>query len=116
VDDEEKMLKLFSEILSRVDFTVLTASNGKDGMELAISEAPDLILLDVMMPSVDGSEVFNNLSNDERTKNIPVAFLTSIVKEEEASVYKGKIGGHEFISKSTSRQDLIARVRALLSK
>lgn len=116
VDDEERMLKLFSEILLREGLGVLTASDGKSGFELAVSESPDLILLDIMMPSVDGAQVLDNLSKDARTKNIQVAFLTALVREEEVASGKGKIGGHEYISKSTPKEKFIQRVKELLSR
>jgi CheY-like chemotaxis protein len=115
VDDEERMLRLFSEILLREGYNVVVASDGKKGAELALSESPDLILLDVMMPSVDGTQVFDGLSKDPRTKNIPVAFLTALVREEEIESTSGKIGGHEYISKSTPKDKFVQRVKGLLS-
>ena len=115
VDDEEKALRLYASILRKAGYDVVTASNATLGIELAISAQPDLILLDVMMPAVDGAEALATLSENARTKHIPVIFLTSLLKEEEQDDPQGEIGGHEFISKSTPNARVVARVKKALS-
>jgi CheY-like chemotaxis protein len=115
VDDEERILKLYSAILMREGYEVLTASDAKKGFDLAVSAQPNLILLDVMMPSVTGGEAFENLSENASTKHIPVIFLTSIVKEEEVEAARGKIGGREYISKSTPIEKFVEKVKKALS-
>ena len=116
VDDDEKLLKLYSAILVKEGYNVLTASDGRKGVDLALSALPNLILLDVMMPDMDGGEVCERLTENPKTKNIPVVFLTSLVKEEEVEYGKGDIGGREYISKSTPKENFIARVKSVLSK
>lgn len=114
IDDDEKVLKLYSDILVKEGYAVLTACDGLKGLDSAVSGKPDLILLDVMMPSLDGVQVFEQLSQDTRTGNIPVVFLTSLVKDEEVRQTRGEIGGHEYISKSTPRERFLARVKEIL--
>lgn len=114
VDDDAKMLKLYSAILVKEGYEVLTASDGKEGYDLAVSAKPNLILLDVMMPSVDGVQAFEYLSENPSTKSIPVVFLTSLVKEEEVEAKAGEIGGREYISKSTPKEKFIARIKDIL--
>ena len=111
VDDEEKFTKLYSTILMKEGYEVVTASGAERGLELAVSSQPDLILLDVMMPSVDGPEMLERLAADARTKHIPVIFLTSLIKEGEA---QAEIGGHTYISKSAPREKFIAEVKQAL--
>ncbi len=115
IDDDENILKLYSSILRRERYEVLTASNAKNGFALAVSAQPNLILLDVVMPSADGGQAVKNLSENASTKNIPVIFLTSMVQEEEVEATRGKIGGHAFISKSTPIPKFIAMVKQALS-
>ncbi len=115
VDDDEKLLKLYSAILTKEGYDVLTVSDGKKGRDLAVSAKPDLILLDVMMPGLDGGEVCEQLAENLITKSISVVFLTSLVGEEEVERGKGNIGGREYISKSTPKEKLIARIKKILS-
>ena len=100
VDDEEKFTKLYSTILMKEGYEVTTASGAQKGFDLAVSMQPNLILLDIMMPSINGAEALETLSEDERTKHIPVIFLTSLIKEGEVDDAQGEIGGREYISKS----------------
>lgn len=116
VDDNEKLLTLYSTVLSNAGYEVLTAANATGAFELAVSAQPNLILLDVMMPSLDGADAFGYLSRDSSTKDIPVIFLTSLVTEDEVKAARGQIGGREYISKSTSMTHLIGTVREALSR
>ena len=115
VDDDAMILKLYSEILSKEGFEVLTAGDAKKGFDLAVSQAPDLILLDIMMPDVDGTRAHECLSQDVRTKGIKVVFLTALVKEEEVAASGGNIGGLDYISKSTPKEKFVSRVKEILS-
>ena len=93
----------------------MTASGAKKGFDLAVSAQPNLILLDIVMPSVDGAEALKTLSEDARTKHIPVIFLTSLIKEGEADDAQGEVGGREYISKSAPNDKIVARVKQALS-
>ena len=115
VDDEKKILSLYSKIMRQAGYEVLTASSAQKGLDMAVATQPDLILLDVMMPLVDGTEAQRNLSENAGTRHIPVIFLTSLLKEGEADDTQGEIGGHEFISKSTPNAKIVAKVKEALA-
>src|SRR5665811_1605520 len=115
VDDDERVLTLYSDILRREGYEVLTTANARKALELAVSAQPNLILLDVMMPSLDGGDAFGLLSGNSSTKKIPVIFLTSLVSEDEVEAGKGKIGGREYMSKSTLIPKFVATVKEALS-
>ncbi len=115
VDDDAKELELYQDILLSQGFNVLTADNGEDGLKLAIENIPDLILLDVMMPKKDGGKVSKDLLANNKTSNIPVIYLTSIITEEEVKAQHGKVSGRFIISKSSPRAELIQRINEVLS-
>lgn len=115
VDDDAKELELYQDVLSSQGFDVLTASNGEDGLKLAVENIPDLILLDVMMPKKDGGKVSQDLLRNDKTKDIPVIYLTSIITEEEVKAQHGVVSGRFIISKSSSRADLVQRIKEVLS-
>ena len=116
VDDDQSLLTLYSAILRKEGYEVLTAPDARKAFALAVSAQPSLILLDVVMPSIDGGDAFGDLSNNSSTKEIPVIFLTSLVKEDEVEAGRGKIGGREYISKSTPMAKFVATVKEALSR
>jgi len=116
VDDDERLLSLYSSILRREGHEVRTAPNARKALDLAVSAQPDLILLDVMMPALDGGDAFGLLSGNTSTKDIPVIFLTSLVKEDEVKAGRGKIGGRDYISKSTPMPQFTALVKDALAR
>ena len=115
VDDDEKMRSLYQDILLSEGFDILVAANGEDGLRLAIANRPDLILLDVMMPYKKGGEVSDDLLDNNKTKDIPVIYLTSIITEEEVKAQQGVVSERFIISKSSSRQELMQRIREVLA-
>jgi len=115
VDDDPKERELYQDILLSQGFNILVADNGEDGLRLAIDNKPDLILLDVMMPKKKGSEVSKELSENGRTKNIPVMYLTSIITEEEVNSQHGVISGRFIVSKSSGREEFLKRVNDILN-
>ncbi|MCX5678751.1 MAG: response regulator [Candidatus Omnitrophica bacterium] len=114
VDDEDRVRKLYGDILSAEGFEVLLADNGLDCMRLAVEEYPDLILLDLIMPPPDGAETAQRLLENDDTKNIPIIFLTSAITAEESQVETGQIGGRLFMSKSLRIGEVIKMVRKVL--
>ena len=114
VDDEEANLKLLSLFLTCNQYTLHTAGNGKDAIELAKRIRPDLVLLDVMMPEMDGYEVCWILKGDEATKGIPVIFMTALqeIGDETSGFEAGVV---DFISKPLNALVVQARVWAHLS-
>ena len=113
VDDEEDILELLRFNLSRDGYRVVCASSGEQGLKLARSEMPDLIVLDLMLPGVDGLEVTRHLKDDPKTKAIPVTMLTA--KGEESDIVTGlELGADDYITKPFSPRVLLARVKAVL--
>lgn len=113
VDDEPRNIKLLSAHLNAEGYEVLAASNGEEALQMAGSENPDLILLDIMMPEMDGFEATRRLKVDPLTQHIPVVLVTSLDGSE--SRVKGlDAGADEFLTKPVNRAELLVRVRALL--
>jgi len=113
VDDEKINVTLFSAQLNSANYTTLTASSGQEALQLAREKHPDLILLDVMMPHMDGFEVASRLKNNDATKNIPIVMITAL--DDRESKLKGlECGAEEFLSKPVLKAELLLRVRNLL--
>lgn len=114
VDDEVDTLNIFGEILSRAGYEVLKASNGTDAVTIAKNQLPDLIMLDIKMPGMDGVAATDILKENKTTRNIPIIYLTSLVREEQVEhghVLGSKIGNLFFIPKSASKEELLQIVR-----
>jgi two-component system phosphate regulon response regulator PhoB len=115
VDDEEDLLELVRYNLSKEGYRVGCASSGEQAVREARANPPDLILLDLLLPSVDGLEVCKLLKNDARTKQVPIIMLTA--KSEEADVVTGlELGADDYITKPFSPRVLAARVKAVLRR
>ncbi len=115
VDDEEDIRELISFNLSAIGFQTIEAENGKDAIKLAQSSNVDLILLDLMLPIIDGLEVCRILKKDNKTANIPIIMLTA--KSEESDVLIGlELGADDYITKPFSPKILIARIRTILRR
>jgi diguanylate cyclase (GGDEF)-like protein len=108
-DDSLPNIELLEAVLGR-DYELLFATNGKDAVEIALAETPDLILLDVVMPQMDGFEACTRLKADRRTAEIPIIFITALNAEAEEA--RGlELGAIDFISKPFSLAVVQARVR-----
>lgn len=115
VDDEEDILELIRFNLVREGYKVLCAPSGEKALSLAQLEIPDLMVLDLMLPGIDGLEVTKILKNDSRTKDIPIVMVTA--KGEEADIVTGlELGADDYITKPFSPRVLVARVRAVLRR
>lgn len=114
VDDVQLNLDLMKDILSDKDYMIATAINGKSAVAKAKAHHFDLILLDVILPDIDGFEVCRQLKSTEQTKNIPIIFLTAITGNE--NIIKGfQLGAVDYIPKPFSKEELIARVNLHLT-
>ena len=114
VDDEPVNIQLLRRKLEWEGLRVLSADNGQMGLDLARSESPDLILLDIMMPGMDGFEVCQKLSEDDGTKSIPVIFVTA--QNSKAGKLEGlQAGAVDYITKPIDLDETAARVRAQLN-
>ena len=115
VDDEPDILSVLVYHLSREGYQVKTAVNGQGALKAAEADRPDLIILDLMLPGMDGYEVLSRLRSDERLGSIPVILLTALVEEEER--VKGfEVGADDYIAKPFSARELGLRVEALLRR
>jgi two-component system, OmpR family, alkaline phosphatase synthesis response regulator PhoP len=115
VDDEEDILELVRYNLMREGYHILCATTGEDALAKAKRKLPDLILLDLMLPGIDGLEVCKLLKNDSKTEHIPIIMLTA--KSEEADVVSGlEVGADDYITKPFSPKVLTARVRTMLRR
>ena len=114
-EDDGDILALVAYRLERAGYDVITATNGEDAANLAAAERPDLAVLDVMMPRLDGYAVTRRIRADERTATMPVILLTARV--QEADVARGfEAGADDYIKKPFSPQQLHARVQAALGR
>lgn len=115
IDDEEHIVELIRYNLQNAGFDTVEAYNGLDGLALAKKEKPTLILLDVMLPLMDGLEVCRNLRSTEQTKGIPIIMLTA--KSEEIDKILGlELGADDYITKPFSVRELMARIKAVLRR
>ena len=115
VEDEQDLLELLKYNLNREGFNTITASTGEDGLKQVRSHTPDLILLDLMLPAMDGLEVCRTLKSREHTANIPVIMLTA--RGEESDIVRGlEMGADDYITKPFSPRILMARIRAVLRR
>ncbi|MFA7610190.1 MAG: response regulator [Sulfurimonas sp.] len=115
IDDREENLSLFRDILSPYNYDIQVALNGKDGLDIINNFEPELILLDVVMPKMDGYEVLKELKQNKLTKDIPVIFLTA--KDTAEDIVKGlEEGATDYLAKPCHPKELIARVQTHLQK
>ena len=117
VDDEQdftKMVKLNLEETGK--YAVMVENNSNNAFMAAQEFKPDLILLDVMMPGMDGGDVASELRSDDTLKDIPIVFLTAILKKGEIDSSDGTMGGHPFIAKPVSVKDLITCIEKHIAK
>ena len=115
VDDEKDLTELVTFNLQRNGYEVFCAYNGNDALEIARREIPDLILLDLMLPGIDGTEVTRRLKADARTDSIPLIMLTA--KSEETDVVVGlTLGADDYITKPFSMKILLARLATVIRR
>lgn len=115
IEDETDIQELLRYNLTKEGYRVTLAASGEEGLRLARSEMPDLILLDLMLPGMDGLEVCRRLLATEATRSIPIIMLTA--KGEEADIVTGlELGAADYITKPFSPKVLVARIRAVLRR
>lgn len=115
VDDEPDILEILKYNLEREDYTVITASNGEEGIRLAEQESPNLIILDIMMPKMDGVEVGRYLRAKEHFNNTIIAFLTAR-DEDYSQIAALEAGGDDYITKPIRPRVFLSRIKALLRR
>ena len=114
VDDSPTETFRFKEILTKHGYDVLEASNGADGVTLAKAEQPDLVLMDVVMPGVNGFQATRQITRDEDTKHIPVV-IVSTKDQATDRVWGKRQGACDYLTKPIDEQQLIDVIKQLLS-
>jgi DNA-binding response OmpR family regulator len=113
VDDEQDLLDLMEIILAAEGFTVVKAANGREALAQVQAEHPDLILLDVMMPVMDGWEVLRTIKSNDETMHIPVVMVTAKIGEDDRM--RGlREGATEYICKPFAPREVVNRIKLLL--
>src|SRR6185436_11977676 len=113
VDDERDILDLVRFNLAQAGFRVLTATDGRQALETVRRSLPDLIILDLMLSAMPGTEVARTLRNDEKTRKVPILMLTAR-GEEVDRVVGFELGADDYVVKPFSPRELILRVQAIL--
>lgn len=113
IDDTELMVRMVTDILAPEGYDVVAADNGTDGVQMVMTEKPDLVLLDVIMPGLDGFEVCRILRQDESNNLLPIIILTAQGNEED-KLTGLELGADDYITKPFNPRELISRVRNTL--
>ncbi|GAB6137537.1 response regulator [Halanaerobaculum tunisiense] len=115
VDDEENIVQLVEFNLKKEGYEVITASKGQQALELVRQQEPDLIVLDLMLPGVDGFDICRKIRQNDQYSNLPIIILSA--KEEEVDKILGlELGADDYVTKPFSPRELIARVKAVLRR
>lgn len=115
VDDEEDILELVRYNLAREGYKVVCAASGEAALKLAVADPVDLIILDLMLPGIDGLEVARRLKQDAGTQHTPIVMLSA--KGEEADIVTGlELGADDYVTKPFSPRILIARIKAVIRR
>ena len=112
IDDSPTERHVLVEILNKGGYDIITAESGEEGIEKARAEQPDLILMDVVMPGLNGYQATRTLTRDESTKHIPVILVTT--KEQETDKIWGlRQGAHDYMTKPINGDELLMKIAAL---
>ena len=108
IDDDPQFTELLvATIESKADLDIRVENDSRQGLATALVFQPDLILLDVVMPDVDGGDLHSRLHSDPRLKDVPIVFLTSMVQQEEVDSRGGMIGGQRYLAKPVNLPQLM---------
>ena len=113
VDDEDVNLKVLRTFLQQAGFEVLSAENGRQARETALTQGPDLILLDIMMPGESGFETCTQLKKNSQTADIPIIFLSAL-DDVQSKVQGFQVGGVDYVAKPFHKEEILARVKTHL--
>jgi DNA-binding response OmpR family regulator len=115
VDDEEDVLDLLQLVFETSGFEVRRAATGKSAVSIAYEEPPDVVLLDVMMPEMDGWQVLRTLKGDERTRNVPVVMLSARAERRDKMIGLQE-GAEGYIAKPFSPAEVVREVQSFLER
>ncbi|CAJ35876.1 response regulator transcription factor [Methanocella arvoryzae] len=116
VDDEPDVVDLVKIVLKSEGYEVVTATSGKEALEKIGNEMPDLVLLDIMMPQMDGWEVYNHIKSNTKTRDIPVAMLTAKSQSIDKMIGLHVVQVDDYITKPFGRAELLERVKKILTE
>ena len=116
VDDEVRITMILSEFLSREGFDVMTAIDGRTALKMAKESLPDLIVLDVTMPDMDGGDVMASIMKDNDIKNIPIVLLTGLIAEHETSDFSKSFSGRVVLSKALDINEQVKKIKRVLEE
>jgi CheY-like chemotaxis protein len=114
VDDEVDVLYLLEKRLSGAGYRVLTATNGREAIDIARREKPQLIVLDILMPVLDGSQTAASLHDDPQTKDIPILFLTCLFTKREERLEGHELGKNFFVAKPYDPHELLTEISKII--
>ncbi|MEK7147156.1 MAG: response regulator [Patescibacteria group bacterium] len=114
VDDDVQIQEIFSTRLKNAGFQVLQARDGQEGLKFAKQEKPDLILLDIMMPIMDGAKMLVEMKNDLEIKDIHVVFLTALDDRPESIKFAKESGAVDFLNKDVDFPILLEKIKSIL--
>jgi phosphate regulon transcriptional regulator PhoB len=115
IEDEADIREMIAYNLSREKYRVLTAADGEEGLDMVMKENPDLVLLDLMLPGLDGIEVCRQLKADSVTRDIPIIMVTA--RGEESDIVLGLgMGADDYVTKPFSPRELLARIRVVMRR
>jgi CheY-like chemotaxis protein len=115
-DDKEYVVKLLESKLSSYGYRIIACKDGRDALEKAKTHIPDLILMDIVMPGMDGTSAADEIRNTPETAHIPIIFLTALVEKSEEEETRHMIGGNYFIAKPFEIRELLALIREILKE
>lgn len=115
IEDDPATLRLVDYSLKQEGYQVVTASNGLDGIRKAIGLSPDLIILDVMLPGMDGFEICYRLKSEQTTANIPIMMFSAKAQEIDKGTGM-KVGADDYLTKPSAPADIVSHVQKLMAK
>jgi len=116
VEDEISLKNILSDKLKKEGFKVFSANNGEDGLSMAISKQPDLVLLDIVMPKMDGLTMLKNLRSNEKCKNIGVIILSNLSDNENAMIASQSGASDYMIKTNWSLENVVNKIREYFAK
>ena len=115
IEDNQDVRENIADIIELENYKVITAENGKIGVEKAFQNVPDIIICDIMMPELDGYDVFKHLSVNPKMASVPFVFLTA--KAEKEDMRKGmNLGADDYLTKPFSTRDILKRVQEMMNE
>ena len=116
IEDEVEMIDLLRLVIERKGHTFLSALGGQEGLDLVRQELPDVILLDLMMPEIDGQKVFRELKNDAATRDIPLVIVTAKAQSIDRALWLHIAKADDYVTKPFSPSELIERIERVVDR